>query len=82
MTPTEALLDFLSGERRPISRATLLTWIARHERINKEWPSLTVTQWENVLDQAINEMLVSDDGAVICLPKDEPVKRDSQGSLF
>ena len=82
MTPIDALIEFLAGERRPISRATLLTWIARHERIRKDWPSLTVDQWEKVLENALEEMLVNEADGMLFLPSEKPLKKDTQGSFF
>lgn len=82
MTPLNALIEFLAGERRPISRATLLTWIARHEKFRKDWPVLTVSQWEQVLENSLEVMLVIEDCGLLCLPPEVPAKKDTQGSLF
>jgi hypothetical protein len=75
-------MEFLECERRPILKATLRVWIARHERIRSDWPSLTVNQWEGVLRDAIAQMLVVEEGDLLRLPSKHEVKKESQGSLF
>lgn len=84
MTPREALLEFLGDERKPMPRPALAMWLERFNKLPRpDWPRLTLSQWDDVIGQAIADGAVVSIDDKIGLPTQEAAKqKEVQGSLF
>lgn len=80
----KAILEFVSGERGPVSAHLVACELERFGRISSEWPQSTVEQWREVIEGAIAAgQLASDGKGNVSIPKrDEKPKPSKQGNLF
>lgn len=70
---TDALVEWVAGERVPLSRYRLVEEITRFARHSSAWPSATPRQWGEAVDSAIKHGLLAErDGVIKVVSASEP----------
>lgn len=72
---TEAVVEWLQGERHGQSRAAMVAEIDRLARNCKLWPAATKAEWEQAIDAALEAELIVVDGMVLRIAP--PAKQSS-----
>lgn len=63
---SDALVEWVEGERVPLSRYRLVEEITKFARHSRAWPSATPRQWGEAVDSAIKHGLLAErDGAIV-----------------
>ncbi|MCC7334410.1 MAG: hypothetical protein IT422_04920 [Pirellulaceae bacterium] len=84
-TLTDSLIEWLRGERVPLSRFRLVEEITLFARHSRSWPTATPRQWGEAVDSACRQgLLVERDGLILIAPATEPelTEKEVQLDLF
>lgn len=77
-----ALVEWLSGERVPLSRFRLVEEITLFARHSRSWPTATPRQWGEAVDSACKQgLLVERDGVILIASATELKRTDKQVQL-
>mgnify|MGYP007090121534 CR=1 FL=1 len=78
----DALVEWVEGERVPMSRYRLVEEITKFAKHSRLWPTATQRQWGEAVDSAIaQKLLVERDGVIFVVPATEP-EQTKQLDLF
>lgn len=61
------VVEWVKGERAPISRLAFLLEITQMARINRLWPEASYEQWEEAIEQAITSGKVVENNGKLSL---------------
>jgi len=80
---TEAVTDWIRGERIPQSRALIIDELTLIARLCNGWPTATACQWNEAIDAAIESGKVVEFGGLLRVaPVAAPVDEEVQLELF
>lgn len=62
MSSVKAILEFVSGERGPVSAHLVACELERFGRLSSDWPKATVEQWREAIEVLILMGQLQSDG--------------------
>ena len=81
---TEAIVEWIAGERGGQHRAVTLAEITKMASHNKLWPAATVVEWQSAIDRAVasGAIVEKPGGVLITAPVVKEKKLGGQMRLF